>query len=71
MGGHQTNTSTDLEHKKTIFNDGSGHCHKIFKQHNNAQGLHVSNNDSNDTSECHFKHQKIRPNPVYYDVANC
>ena len=71
MGGHQTSTSTDLEHKKTIFNDGSGHCHKIFKKHNNAQGLHVSNNDSNDTSECHFKHQKIRPNPVYYDVANC
>ena len=36
MGGHQTNTSTYLEHEKTIFNGGSGHCHKTFKQHNNA-----------------------------------
>ena len=36
MGGHQTNTSTHLEHEKTIFNGGSGHCHKTFKQHNNA-----------------------------------
>ena len=36
MDGHQTNTSTYLEHEKTIFNGDSGHCHKTFKQHNNA-----------------------------------
>ena len=41
MGSHQTNTSTHLEHEETIFNCGSGHCHKTFKQHNNAQSLHV------------------------------
>ena len=56
MGGHQTNTSTYLDHEETIFNGGSAHCHKTFKQHNNAQGLYVSDNDSEDTSECHFKH---------------
>ena len=55
MGGHQTNTSTHLEHEETIFDSGNGH---------------VSNNDSEDTSECHFKCWKIRPNPVYYDKAN-
>ena len=36
MGGHQTNTFIHLEHEETIFNDGSTHCHKTFKQHNNA-----------------------------------
>ena len=36
MSGHQTNTSTHLEHEETIFNGGSAHCHKTFKQHNNA-----------------------------------
>ena len=36
MGGHQTNISTHLEHEETIFNGGSAHCHKTFKQHNNA-----------------------------------
>ena len=36
IGSHQTNTSTHLEHEKTIFNGGSAHCHKTFKQHNNA-----------------------------------
>ena len=40
MGGHQTNTSTHLEHEETIFDSGNGH---------------VSNDDSKDTSECHFK----------------
>ena len=28
---HQTNISTHLQHKETIFNGGSGHYHKIFK----------------------------------------
>ena len=70
MGGHQTNTSTHSEHEETIFNYGSTHCHKTFKQHNNAQGLYVSNYDSENTSGCHFKHRKIRPNPVYYDETN-
>ena len=56
MGGHQTNTSTHLEHEETIFDGGSTHCHKTFKQHNNAQGLYVSDDNSEDTSECHFKH---------------
>ena len=56
MGGHQTNTSTHSEHEETIFNDGSTHsCHKAFKQHNNAQSLSVSDDDSENTSECHFK----------------
>ena len=36
MSGHQTNTSTHLEHEETIFNGGNAHCHKTFKQHNNA-----------------------------------
>ena len=36
MGGHQTNTSTHSEHEEIIFNGGSVHCHKTFKQHNNA-----------------------------------
>ena len=31
VGGHQTNTFTYLEHDETIFNGGSGHCHKTFK----------------------------------------
>ena len=70
MGSHQTNTSTHLEHEETIFNYGSGHCHKTFKQHNKAQGLYVLDDDSKDTSECHFKCQKIIPNPVYYDETN-
>ena len=70
MGGHQTNTSTHSEHKETIFNGGSTHCHKTFKQHNNAQGLYVSDNDSKNTSECHFKRRKIRPNLVYNDETN-
>ena len=30
-GGHQTNTSTHLEHKETIFNGGSTHYHKTLK----------------------------------------
>ena len=64
MGGHQTNTSTHLKHEETIFNGGSTHCHKTFKQHNNTQGLYVSDNDSKNTSECHFKLRKIRPNLV-------
>ena len=67
MGGHQTNTSTHSKYKETIFNGGSTHCHKTFKQHNNTQGLYVSDNDSKNTSECHFKRRKIRPSPVYYD----
>ena len=71
MGGHQTNTSTHLEHEETIFNGGSTNCRKTFKWHNNAQGLYVLNNDSKYTSERHFKPRKIRPNLVYYDVANC
>ena len=70
IGGHQTNTSTHSEHEETIFNGGSTHCHKTFKQHNNAQGLYVSNDDSENTSECHFKRQKIRSNLVYYDETN-
>ena len=70
MGGHQTNTSTHSEHEETIFNGGSTHCHKTFKQHNNAQGLYVSDDDFENTSECHFKHRKIRPNPTYYDETN-
>ena len=41
----KTNTSTHSEHEETIFNDGSTHCHKTFKQHNNAQGLYVSDDD--------------------------
>ena len=36
MSGHQTNTSTHLEHEETNFNCGNAHCHKTFKQHNNA-----------------------------------
>ena len=71
MGGHRTNASTHSEHEETIFNGGSTHCHNTFKQHNNAQGLYVSNDDSENTSECHFKCQKIKPNPVYYDETNC
>ena len=56
MGGHQTNTCTHSVHEETIFNDGSTHsCHKTFKQHNNAQSLYVSDDDSENTSECHFK----------------
>ena len=70
MGGHQTNTSIHLEHEETIFNGGSTHCHKTFKQHNNAHGLYVSDDDFENTNECHFKCQKIRPNPVYYDETN-
>nr|CAN62413.1 hypothetical protein VITISV_029286 [Vitis vinifera] len=70
IGGHQTNTSTHPEHEETIFNGGSTHCHKTFKKHNNAHGLYVSDDDSEDTSECHFKRRKIRPNPVYYDETN-
>ena len=48
MGSHQTNTSTYSEHEKTIFNSGGAHCHNIFKQHNNAQGLYVSDDDFKD-----------------------
>ena len=70
MGGHQTNTSTHSKHEQTIFNGGSTHCHKSFKQHNNAQSLYVSYNDSENTSECHFKCRNIRPNPVYSDKTN-
>ena len=55
VGGHQTNTFTYLEHEETIFNGGSTHCHKTFKQHNNAQGLYVSDDDSENTSEYHSK----------------
>ena len=71
IGGHQTNTSTHSEYEETIFNYGSAHCHKTFKQHNNAQGPYVSDDYSENTSECHFKHRKIRPNLVYYDETNC
>ena len=70
MGRHQTNASTYLEHEETIFNGGNTHYHKTFKQHNNAEGFCVSNDDSENTSECHFKHRKIRLNPVYYDETN-
>ena len=70
MGGHQTNTSTHSKHEQTIFNGGSTHCHKSFKQHNNAQSLYVSYNDSENTSECHFKCRKIKSNPMYYDETN-
>ena len=70
MGGHQTNTSTHSKHEQTIFNGGSTHCHKSFKQHNNAQSIHVQNDDSDDTSECHFKCRKIRHNLMYYDETN-
>ena len=71
MGGHQTNTSTHSEHEETIFNGGSTHsCHKTFKQHNNAQGFYVSNDDSENKSECHFKRRKIRSNHMYYDETN-
>ena len=56
--------------RKLFFNGSSTHYHKTFKQHNNAQGLYVSNDDSENTSECHFKCRKIRPNPVYYDETN-
>ena len=70
MGGHQTNTSTHSEHEETIFNGGSTNCRKTFKWHNNAQGLYVLNNDSEYTSERHFKPRKIRPNLVYYDETN-
>ena len=55
MGGHRTNNSTHSEYKETIFNGGSTHCHETCKQHNNAQGLYVSDDDSKNTSECHFK----------------
>ena len=68
--GHKTNASTHSEHEETIFNGGSTHCHKTFKQHNNAQGLYVSDDDFENTSECHFKHRNIRPNPTYYDETN-
>ena len=70
MGGHQTNTSTYLEHEETIFNGGNTHYHKTFKQHDNAEGFCVSDDDSENTSKCHFKRQKIRPNLVYYDETN-
>ena len=46
MGGHQTNIFTHLEHEGTIFNGGNGHYHQTFKQINNAQVLHVSDDDS-------------------------
>ena len=55
MHGHKTNASTHSEHEETIFNGGSTHCHKTFKQHKNAQGLYVSDDDSENTSEYHFK----------------
>ena len=70
MGGHQTNTSTHSKHEETIFTGGSTHCHKTFKQHNNAQGLYVSHDNSENTSECHFKCRKIITNPMYYDETN-
>ena len=70
MGRHQTNASTYLEHEETIFNGSNTHYHKTFKRHNNAEGFCVSNDDSENTSECHFKHRKIRLNPVYYDETN-
>ena len=70
MGRHQTSTSTHSEYEETIFNGGSTHCHKTFKQHNNAQGLYVLDDDSKNKSECHFKRRKIRPNHVYYDETN-
>ena len=55
MGGHQANVSTHLEHEGTIFYGGNGHYHQTFKHNNNAHVLYVSNNDSKDISECHFK----------------
>ena len=70
VGGHQTNTCTYLEHEETIFNGGNTHHHKTLKQHKNAEGFCVSDDDSENTSECHFKCRKIRPNPVYYDETN-
>ena len=56
--------------RKLFFNGSSTHYHKTFKQHNNAQGPYVSDDYSENTSECHFKHRKIRPNLVYYDETN-
>ena len=50
IGGHQTNTSTHSEHEETIFNDGNTHHHKTFKQHNNAQGLYVSDDNSKEVN---------------------
>ena len=70
MGGHQTNTFTYLEHDETIFNGGNTHHHKTLKQHKNAEGFCVSDDDSKNTSECHFKRWKIRPNLVYYNETN-
>ena len=70
MGDHQTNVSTHLEHERTIFYGGNGLCHPTFKQNNDAQVLHASNDGSKDTSECHLKCQKTRPNLVYYDETN-
>ena len=70
MGRHQTSTSTHSEYEETIFNGGSTHCHKTLKQHNNAQGLYVLDSNFENTSKCHFKCWKIRPNPVYYDETN-
>ena len=65
MGGHQTNTSIHLEHEETIFNGGNTHYHKTLKQNNNAHGLCELDDDFENTSECHFKRRKIRPNPMY------
>ena len=56
--------------RKLKFNCGNSHYHKTFKQHNNAQGLYVSDDDSKNTNECHFKLRNIRPNPMYYDETN-
>ena len=70
MGCHQTNVSAHLEYEGTIFYCGNGHYHQTFKQNKSAQVLHVLDNDSKNTSECHFKHQKTRPSHVYYDETN-
>ena len=40
------------------------------KQVDNAKALDVSYDNPEDTSECHFKCWKTKPNPVYYDEAN-
>ena len=49
VGGHQTNTFTYLEHEETIFNGGNTHHHKTLKQHKNAEGFCVSDDDSENT----------------------
>lgn len=62
VGSHRANSSTHLEHEGTIFYGGNDHCYQDFKQDDNAKLFNVSNDNSEDTSECYLKHQKTRPN---------